>query len=487
MDTEKLLYRRQFIFAPKEIDDFPTWKKYNILDKYMLYAHPDLVQSEYSEGNKRLILLGDLYDPENYEFNNMNILARLIKNNSITELIESSFKYAGRFALFFIYSNSIYVFHDSNAARRVYYTTKNNAGWCGSMPSVLAKFAGLAKTTDKIVLDYYNSNSFTENSNADIYNTTIYKDIEQLTANFYFDFQQYKAIRYWPNKPIKQSSLTEGVEIGSKLLQGILKSANFRYDLMLPVTAGFDSRLLLSATKDISSDLFYYIIKHSSTSNSYHDIKIPSKLFAKINLNFNIIEYPKEVDPEFKKLYFLNDEFAIENDISVIYNVFYKRFSDKINLPANFSTVARNFNTTFKNKITAELLSEMNNLNNEHVLNVYRNWILEITDVVNKYGYSILDLFEWEEGSGNSITKTQTNKDISQEEFIPFNCRNLMITYLSVPKKYRNIYTNIYYKAMIKYMWPELLSVPFNPHLWKHYYATKLKLYWILRWVKKGW
>jgi len=41
--------------------------------------------------------------------------------------------------------------------------------------------------------------------------------------------------------------------------------------------------------------------------------------------------------------------------------------------------------------------------------------------------------------------------------------------------------------AMIKHMWPELLTEPLNPHLWKHYYATKLKLYWLFRWLKKGW
>jgi hypothetical protein len=488
MDTEKLLYRRQFIFAPKEINDFPTWNKYNILDKYMLYAHPDLVQSEYSEGNKRLILLGDLYDPENYEFNNMNILARLIKNNSITELIESSFKYAGRFALFFIQDGAIYVFHDSSAGRKVYYTKGTKSIWCGSKPHVIAQFAGLPKSSDKLVLDFYNSESFKSHENADVYNNTIFDSIKQLLPNFYFDFQQQRAVRYWPDKKIVKSSLQEGVALGSKILTGILKSANNRHDLMIPVTAGYDSRLLLAATREIQNDPFYYIIRHNNMTNNHHDIKIPNRLLSKLGLKFNIVDYSTKIDKEFENIYFKNDVFAYKKSLPVIYDVFYKRFPDKVNLPARFSGISRNYFDTYKKNVTAELLATIFRYKNSKlVVDSYKAWVNGIKDAAQKSGYGIPDLFNWEEYNGNFQTKIQSNKDIAQEEFTPFNCRKLMIVYLSVPEKYRNSYTNVYYTAMIKHMWPELLTEPLNPHLWKHYYATKLKLYWLFRWLKKGW
>jgi hypothetical protein len=488
MNTEKLLYRRQFIFAPKDLNSFPSWKKYNILDKFMLYAHPDLPQSEYSEGKKRLILLGDLYDPDNFEFDNSEILASLINNNSIIKLLESSFKYAGRFVLFFILNESVYVFHDSGASRKIYYTVGMESMWCGSKPHVIAKYSGINKTSDKTVLDFYNSDDFKLHENADVYTNTIYDNIKHLPANFYLDIQMGKAFRYWPNKKLIETSLDQGVERGAKMLSGILKSINFRYNLMIPVTAGFDSRLILAATKEIKNDPYFYILKNRDMSDSHQDITIPSRLLSKQGLTLNIIEYSNDVDKEFREIYFKNDEFANEKFLPIIYNVFYKRFQDKINLPGLLSGISRNYFDTYKKNITADILvKRFKYENNKLAYNSFKEWIDGVQEIAYELKYDIGDLFNWEENNGNLHTKVQSNKDIAQDEFAPFNCRNLLITFLSVPKKYRNRYTNIFYKAMIKYMWPELLSEPFNPNLWKYYYATKLRLYWTLRWLKKGW
>ena len=59
-----------------------------------------------------------------------------------------------------------------------------------------------------------------------------------------------------------------------------MKSISNRYSVMLPVTAGKDSRLLLSATSDIRNKVFYYINKGSQLNNKHHDIVIPGKLSA---------------------------------------------------------------------------------------------------------------------------------------------------------------------------------------------------------------
>ena len=52
---ENLLFRRQFVLSPQEIDNRPSWNKYEIHNGYFLYAHPDVVQTEYGENNKKII------------------------------------------------------------------------------------------------------------------------------------------------------------------------------------------------------------------------------------------------------------------------------------------------------------------------------------------------------------------------------------------------------------------------------------------------
>jgi hypothetical protein len=316
---------------------------------------------------------------------------------------------------------------------------------------------------------------------------TAYNNIKHLQPNHYLDLQKIKSIRFWPNKQLTTIPLKQGVEIGSKLLTGTIESANNRYELTLPVTAGNDSRLLLAATKNIKEEVFYYIIKHQSYTQQHHDIKIPRKLFSKIGVPFNVIEYSNDVDEEFKKQYYLNCEFATDNDLALIYNVFYKKLPNKINLPGRLGSISRNFYTTYRKNISPEILAKMYKYgNSEYAINIYSNWLNEISDLASNYGYNILSLFDLEENNGNFHTQFQSYKDIAQEEFAPMNNRLLLNTFLSVPIKYRNIYTNYFFKEMIKYMWPELLSVPINPHLNKYYFATKLKLYWFFRMIKKG-
>ena len=80
-------------------------------------------------------------------------------------------------------------------------------------------------------------------------------------------------------------------------------------------------------------------------------------------------------------------------------------------------------------------------------------------------------------------------KEIAQDEFGPYNCRNLMQVFLSVPRKYRDVHTNVYFRSMVKHLWPELLTEPFNPNNRKimSYTMKKMGIYWPVRRLVRGW
>ncbi|MCD4683498.1 MAG: hypothetical protein K8R86_09475 [Bacteroidales bacterium] len=488
---ENLLYRRQFVLSPNEISDRPGWTKYVISDKYNLYAHPDLVQTEYSEGNKRIILLGDMYDPINKSYNNHDIISRVLKNKSLNDIIESTFQYAGRFAIIVTIDSSVYIFNDASASRKVFYTTETGSIWCASQPHVLAEYCNIPKTKNEKALQFYKSDKFFSHDKVNIINNTIFDSIKQLLPNHYLDVQNKKHIRFWPTKKNKMVSLNEGVEEGTKILSGIITSANERNELMMAVTAGNDTRLLLAASKAVSDNIFYYINKIPRYDEKHQDMVIPQRLCDKIGVKFNILEFSKEVnDEEFKKIYFQNNIFAHERNLPLIYNVYHKRFPNKINMPGRFSDIARNFFNTYRKNITPELLATFWDYTGiEYVVEEYRKWLSTAGDLAKKYNYNILELFNWEERNGNLYTAFQVDKDIAQEEFTPYNCRRLMEVFLSVPNKYRDIHTNVYFRAMMKHLWPELVTIPFNPNLEKYtsYYLKKIGLYWTIRRFTRGW
>jgi hypothetical protein len=477
--------------GPEELSDRPTWNKYKINGTYYLFAHPDLVQTEVEEKNKKIILLGDMYDPSLKLKSNDLILDLLIKEDDINEIIRSTFQFAGRFAIFCTIGSKLYIFHDASGSRKVFYTIKDGQIWCASRPHVLAEYCDIQITTNEQVLDFYQSENFFRHDKVGVIDNTIYDPIKQLLPNHYLDAQKKEHFRFWPEKRNMYTSLSEGVELGSKMLAGIIESANERQDLMMAVTAGNDTRLLLAASKKVSNNIFYYTTKTPKLHDDHQDIVIPNRLLEKNGLKFHIIDYIHEpVDEEFRKIYLQNNQFANERELSRIYNVYYKRFPEKINLPGRVSDISRNFFNTYKKKITPELLAiiwEYDDI--EYVIKNYREWLRKAGEIAKTYNYNILELFNWEERNGNLYTAYQMDKDIAQEEFTPYNCRRLMEIFLSVPSKYRDIHTNVYYRAMIKHLWPELLAEPINPNLKKYtsYYLKKVGVYWLIRRLIRGW
>lgn len=487
-EKQNLLYRRQYILCPKNLSCFPSWKELHIDDRYTLYIHPDLTYNEVSKKNIRIIILGDIFDPDNINFSNTDILNQIIKYDHIKEAIESTFKYAGRYAIFYIKDDSVYVFHDPSASRKVFYTVNINDNWCSSQPSIIADKCGLSPTKNIQVLEFYKSKEFIKHRKIDILNNTIYDNIRQLQPNHYLDLKKGIAIRYWPNKTNKIISLKEGVEQGSKLLRAIIESFNKRYDLMMTVTSGHDTRLMLAASRNVSDNIYYYTNKYPNMDLNHPDIRVPSKLLNNLGLKLNILEFNDEVDEDFKEIYFRNNIFALEENLDLIYDTYYKKYSDKFNLPGNFSDIARNFFSTYRKNITPELLAEIwYGSENKYIISQYSTWLNAVKTLSKQYNYNILDLFNWEERNGNWYTKFQIDKDMAQEELIPFNSRQLMSIFLSVNRKYRDIDTNIFYKSMVKYMWPEALTEPMYPKSYTRYYLKKAGLYWIIRRILKKW
>jgi hypothetical protein len=251
---------------------------------------------------------------------------------------------------------------------------------------------------------------------------------------------------------------------------------------MMAVTSGSDTRILLSACRNIADDIYFYINQNPRMSDDNLDIRIASSLLKKLNLKLNIHKYPDEVDEDFKEIYFKNTAFPVQANLSQIYHIYYKNFQDRINMPGSFSDISRNFLKTHVKKITPGFLAKKwKRSDRKYIIDNYRIWQDEITPSIQKYNYNILDLFNWEERCGNWYTTYQEDKDIAQEDLIAFNSRLFMDICLGVNPRKRDVDTNVFYPAMVKHMWPEAYQENMYPKSWKRYYLKKLHLYNLVR------
>jgi len=219
--------------------------------------------------------------------------------------------------------------------------------------------------------------------------------------------------------------------------------------------------MLLAASKNCSDNIFFYINKVQNPRSI--DVITPMKLFKQLNLCFNIINPYIAIDEEFIKIYYLNNPYASEKYLPHIYN-YYMNFSDRVNLPGNIASAGYEAYKYKNMKVSAESLAHLNAVGKyKFGVDYYDNWLMNCKEICANLNLSLIHLFYWEERMGNWATQVQLDKDIAQEEFNPFNSRQLIETLLSAPRNYIEPPNFILQHEITNFLWPELLNVPINP------------------------
>ncbi|MGD2033581.1 MAG: hypothetical protein PVF73_00890 [Bacteroidales bacterium] len=476
-EIKRLKYRRQYIIGPDDIKCPFENVRININDKYICYSHADLVTTEYSEGNKKIILLGDMYDYNNTNMMNIEIIRDLFIHD-FNECLEKISEFAGRYVLIYCIGDDIKIMHDASACRKIFYAEKNGFILCASTQHLLAKVANFRRTSNPDLLAYYNSSEFIDNLKSNIGDYTIYDEIRQVLPNHFLIVEPLKIVRYWPNQNLNALSPDECVEQSVLMIKGYIEAAAKRYGLMIPVTSGYDSRILLSATKNIAYKIFYYL-NFSDHVKKTGEYKIPQKILSRHNIEFNLLDYDQQVDKDFEKIYYENNPLANEDFLSIIYN-YYLRYSDKLNLPAGTIPIIKGLYHSKSKEINSQLLSQLYNVEKFNIARqFYKDWLNEAMEISDRFGINVFDLLYWEDRTCNWGTQVQLDKDIAQDEFVPFNSRKLIVTMLAYDEKRRKKPYFELNKEIIRKLWPELLKYPFNPSF-KHFIKEiliYLKLY----------
>jgi hypothetical protein len=460
-EKERLRFRRQYIMTNKRINCPFSHQVFSLDEHYFLYTHIDLLVSEINENGVRLILLGDILDCKSPEKGNSDILKDILTSD-YNKFLDRTSGYAGRFVLIHIYKGIINLMHDATACRKIYYFSGNGFA-CASQPHLLARVVGEVKTTNPEKLKFYKSSIFKSLNNSNIGDLTVYDSIFQLLPNHYLNLNEQKAYRYWSKNIQCGFTFDETVTVCANMIQGYMESISRRYAIMLPVTAGKDSRTLLAATKNISNEVYYYINKENRLDSDSLDITIPKKLITELGLPFHVLNPYKEIDKDFEEVYYENNPDATSFYLPHIYN-YYLNFQDKVNLPGNFVASAYDMYGSYVKSITPELLAVFNGVGKyKFAIDYYKRWLEGNREFCKQHHINTLMLFYWEERLANWGTQVQLDKDIAQEDLIPFNSRDLIHYFFSVKPEFIDRPGFLFFKKIIGELWCELLLVPTNP------------------------
>ena len=467
MDENRLRYRRQFLLSRDIIKPLSHWNCLRLVNGLYLYSHPDLSITYKENYDIRITLLGYVFDPVDQSKNNEEILDDLIEiSETFDSFIEAIKRYAGQFVFIYMNNRVSKVINDALSLREVYYSVASNKIICGSQPNLIKEYSDppINITADQSIHRFYEYEIKKARSGRFwVGDETYYKGIKHLLPNHYLEITELRTKRYWPRQKLTTIELDEAVSRSCSFLQGILKAAANRYELMMAVTGGTDSRTLLAASKEVKDKIYYFINKHKTLEERHPDIYIPAAIFKNINIPFHIHNVEGDVDERFREIFLNNTFMSTDMLLPAIYNVYYKQHSHRLNI-VGVGEIGRTRLGYEPRSLNSYYLSRSLKFKySPYAVAQCQKWLDSTLPVAQKFGVNIMTLLYWEHWLGNWGAIGNSESDIAIEEFDPYNSHYLYETLLGVDVKYAKYGQNILFRKMIKKMWPELLEFPINP------------------------
>jgi hypothetical protein len=295
-----------------------------------------------------------------------------------------------------------------------------------------------------------------------------YEEVSHLLPNHMLDLETGHCSRYWPDGDLRALPLDEAVERVSSMLSALVECAAARFDVVISLTAGLDSRLVLAASKSIAHKISYLTVRQIDKPEDHADVTVPSVLLARLGLKHDIVKSSWLINDEFMRAFMKGVALPHYIYLPDAYAIFEHFSQKKVAITGGVSEIGR---WSFRKQIprerrkgvTPEDLAKVQKVpGNKFAVECFAAWLAGLHE---RFNVDPLDLFEWEQGHGVWLANCQLEFDIAWKDILtPFNCRDLLIAMLSVPEEFRMGPIHPLHQRMISRLWPDVLNAPINPH-----------------------
>lgn len=457
--------RNQFLLGPSYAAD-PAWRRYGLGGQLCLSVDVNLDVTQVKVGERALTLLGFMLDWERPNASNSEILNRVGQcSGSFEDCVKATNELGGRWVLVYQAGEDIRVFHDAGGLRQVCFAPDNRTGrtWCASQPDLLAEAADLS--LDPAAVAYIDRQAARDPEYWWPGNRMPYQHASALLPNHALCMHAGDSERYWPWEGFQRKSIDEARTSLADKLSGILKSAANRSKLALGLSAGWDSRLLLAASRGIIDDISIYSVRPWTMADDHHDVLIPGKLADQLKFEHVRIDHPKRTNPEFDALFYQHTYRPHQRFAASVQAEFDAFQYSRMAVIGNLSEVARlpyrNIKKDLEDPNGESLAKYIGMSDSEFASRALAEWIPSIE---SRQGFKVLDLFYWEQRIGRWLAANCVEFDLGWKDIlVPFNIRSLLTDLLACDQTHRDNLKPHLYREAIDDLWPEVLQQPVNP------------------------
>ena len=459
----RLAFRRQLLLldatatAPAALSG---WQDERI-GAYRLFTHPDATVAVARCDGACAAIVGVAVDPRRPERPQAD-LARDLATAPPGDRQDLVDGWTGAFAGVWCEGADAEIHHDAAGLTSIVWTTDGLLA-VGSDPALLARVAPLAEAPE--ASSFEASRAYANAGRLWPGTRTRYENVRRLLPNHILTLPDRAPRRIFPVRPLAARTIDEGADALAKAACGGVLGVAARGPVRLGLTAGWDSRVLLAASRQLvaSGRLSAYVIVHPVNDGpaiaDTVDAEIANRLGRQLGFAVDTIRYAPTVDDALASA-LAESVTGGQPNRALITNAFLDR-STAIN--GNVSEVARTYYARAAQS-TAEVLAwHVYRRPHPVAVEAYGAWLAEASPVSRALGYDIEDLFYWENRMGVWGATAWTGYRVACEMVSPFSNRRLLETLLGVPARFRGREHNPLYREAIARLWPEALSVPLNP------------------------
>lgn len=464
------MFAGQFLLGPRIPEGLYGWHSVHLAVDLHLSAHPSLAVTRVASGARSLTSIGVLLDPSRPEADDRDILEALLERfTDIDALIESTARLGGRWAIVAISDRQRHLFNDALGLRQIFHTPEATPSrWALSQPGLAIALDLFRLTPDGAALEFLDSYEFRSHpeyrwpASASPFN-----ELKRLLPNHVLNLSNGAVRRYWPCMRLERKQPEQVVDEVCDLLRGQLRAAQQRFDLVVAVTAGIDSRLVLAACRDMREHVSFVTVRQSRMADDNADLRVPARLLSQLSLRHDIVRARGSMSPDFSRTFKRNVFMAHDHygaDAEAILSQFERRKAVVTGSGAEIGRCSFRADLPFSEwrRITPTDLARLQHMGMQGL--ALRHFAAWLTESRERHNVKLLDLFEWEQGHGGWLAATQLEFDIAWREIItPYNCRALLLALLAVPERFRQAPNYPLFRMLIKELWPEALCEPINP------------------------
>ena len=277
-------------YVTEEKISFPRLPVEKEFGKYTILMDENTPFSVYSTGGIACAVFGLAVNVITGESGD---IAHQIAENckDIRAVVEYEKHLGGKYVLFFKKGEQYYIQGDATCSIPIYYST-DSSFTCSSNCQYIVE--AKKYRPDREYLSIRNSGDI---SQAMPYDITPYRQVKQLIPNHYLDVNQQSAVRFInAAKEQKVILIEEATKNVLPMIENLLAFYLQRFHIYCPITAGRDSRVVLSFLMKSKAEFSCYTIKHPEHNENTQDITVPVAICKKVNVAHRVLEDVKVSD-----------------------------------------------------------------------------------------------------------------------------------------------------------------------------------------------